>query len=158
MHVITLGEPLHTRLQKSRFFFYSNNYWQAHSLVTTFNLVSECQKKQNTPISSHMITDTHSTKTLPPQWGCTSQTDIYLQLPKHKRKKRGARLCANADHLPFIIPSESTTQRSAAVFTMWFHKKKKKDNVQAALNLKEHHTASTLVLYDSVVDAFYKGV
>lgn len=105
-----------------------------------------------------MITDTHSTKTLPPQWGCTSQTDIYLQLPKHQRKKRGARLCANVDHLPFIIPSESTTQRSAAVFTMWFHKKKKKDNAQAALNLKEHHTASTLVLYDSVVDAFYKGV
>lgn len=105
-----------------------------------------------------MITDTHSTKTLPLQWGCTSQTDIYLQLPKYQRKKRGARLCMNADHLPFIIPSESTTQRSAAVFTMWFHKKKKKDNAQAALNLKEHYTASTLVLYDSVVDAFYKGV
>lgn len=41
---------------------------------------------------------------------------------------------------------------------MWFLKKKKKDNVQAALNLKEHYTASTLVLYDSVVDVFYKGI
>lgn len=58
----------------------------------------------------------------------------------------------------FIIPSKSTTQRSAAIFTIWFHKKKKKDNVQAALNLKEHYTASTLVLYDSVVDAFYKSL
>lgn len=156
MHVITLGEPLHTRLQKSRFFFYSNNYWQAHSLVTTFNLVSECQKIK-TPQYHRTWLQIHTVqKHYHYNGGVLARQTSTFNFQNISARKEV--LVSAWTQTIYHLSSRQKAQRSAAVFTMWFHKKKKKDNVQAALNLKEHYTASTLVLYDSVVDAFYKGV
>lgn len=156
MHVITLGgTPPHT-VTKVQIFFYSNNYWQAHSLVTTFNLVSECQNKtqyHRTRLQIHTVQKHYRYN-----GGVLARQTSTFNFQNISVRKEVLVSAWTQTSCKFIIPSKSTTQRSAAIFTMWFHKKKKKDNVQAALNLKEHYTASTLVLYDSVVDAFYKSL
>lgn len=141
LHKITFGKP--STHQYKHDFLCPNNYWQAHSLVTTFGLVSLWQKQyQRTWLRTHPVQ-----KTLSLQWCALARQTSTFSFPNMSSRKE------------VQVPAQTaknTTQSCGAIFTTWLDREKKKDNVQAALPLREHDTASALVLSDWVVNTLHK--